>query len=331
MARDSTRPRVRSAVAALVVLAFAVLPVIANALGQPFYITLVSRVMIFAIAASGVNFALGYVGLVSFGHALYVGLGAYVVGISVALGLVDGWVHLLLALSLGALVAVVVGSVCLRTTGIGFIMITLAFSQMFYYLALSVKTFGGDEGLSLSSRSALWPVDLSSNTTLYYVIFICLMTSLYFVHRLVPSRFGMVIRGCQSNERRMRALGFATLRYKLAAYVISAELCVLSGALLANLVRFASPSYLEWVVSGDLIVMVVLGGAGTVIGPLIGATVWIALEEFSKNFHVGLPAEWEEFVRTNWLAVAGLFAIVIPLALRRGLYGYLVARDERSA
>ena len=182
-------------------------------------------------------------------------------------------------LAVGALVAVVIGVVCLRTSGMAFIMITLAFAQMFYFLAISLKTYGGDDGLTIAARSDFGIFALTGNVALYYVAFALLFVVSFGCHRLVHSRFGMVLRGCRSNERRMAALGFPTLRYKLTAYVISALVCVLAGMLLANLTKFASPSYMAWQTSGDLIVMIVLGGMGTLVGPVVGAVALLIFEE----------------------------------------------------
>ncbi|CAO3430036.1 branched-chain amino acid ABC transporter permease [Azospirillum endophyticum] len=315
-------------VAATIIAVLALLPVFAVASGQAYYVTLASRIMIFGIAAIGVNFALGYVGLVSLGHALYLGIGAYAVGISITSGLGNGWLHLVLALGVGGAIAALVGLICLRTAGFGFVMITLAIAQMFFYFAVGLRSYGGDEGLPLPARSEFAPFDISDNVTFYYVVFVLLVACLIVTHRLVHSRFGLVIRGCKINERRMKALGFSTLGYKLVAYMISAEICVLAGVLLANLTRFTTPSYLEWVMSGDLVVMSVLGGAGTVMGPLVGAAAWITLEEILSSFGFGLPGDIEAFIRTNWIAVLGIVVVFIALALRKGIYGSLVERDE---
>ena len=151
-------------------------------------------------------------------------------------------------------------------------MITLAFAQMFYFLAVSLKQYGGDDGLTISARSDFGWLNLSNNTVFYYTIFAVLVALLFVMLKIVDSHFGYVLRGCKTNERRMQALGFPTLRYRLVAYVISAQVCVIAGIMLANLTRFASPSYMQWQASGDLIVMIVLGGMGTLIGPVAGAT-----------------------------------------------------------
>jgi branched-chain amino acid transport system permease protein len=296
-------------VAAAVLLMFALVPVYAKLYAQPFYLTLFGRILIYALAACSLNLLIGYAGLVSFGHALYLGLGAYAVGIPSFHGLTSGWAHLAITLAVAGGVALVVGLVCLRTTGMAFIMITLAFAQMFFYLGVSLKQYGGDDGIRLDARSDLAPFDLSSNVTLYYVSFALLLAVLYAGWRLVHARFGYTLRAIKANERRMLALGYPVRRYKLAAYVLSAMVTALAGFLLANLTSYTSPAYSAWTVSGDLIVMVVLGGMGTILGPVVGATVLLLLEE-------ALASSFE-----HWMAIIGLAIVLIVLTARRGLWG----------
>ena len=308
------------AIAAVVLLGgLALVPVIASIIGQPYYVTLFTRIVIYALAAVGLNLILGYGALVSFGHAMYIGIGAYAVGILSFYGVTNGWAQLGAALGCGAVVAAVIGLVCLRTSGVAFIMITLAFAQMFYFLTISLKQFGGDDGLTVAARSDFGIGTLTQNVTLYYVSLGILAVCLIGFARLVNSRFGMVLRGCRSNERRMAALGFPTLRYKLAAYVISALVCVVAGALLANLTKFAAPSYMAWQVSGDLIVMIVLGGLGTVVGPVAGAVALLVFEEILSGW------------TTHWMIVLGPAIVLIVLTAKRGIYGFLVDRDAQHA
>ena len=321
----------RTTVAFAIILLLALVPVIAALAGQPFYVTLISRMMIFALAALGLNLILGYGAMVSFGHALYIGIGAYAVGMLSFYGVTNGYAHVAAALIAGVVIAALVGAVCLRTTGVAFIMITLAFAQMFYFVAVSLKQLGGDDGYGLPSRSNFGIIDLSNNTTLYYVIFVVLLLVLYFLFRLIHAPFGVALRGCKQNERRMRAMGFATQRIKLGAYVISALICVLSGVLLANLTRFVSPSYMNWITSGDVLLMVVLGGMSTLIGPIVGAIAWLSLEELLSSFSLGLPWGIDEFVRDHWMIVLGALVIVAALRLKSGLYGYLADRDEAGS
>jgi branched-chain amino acid transport system permease protein len=307
----------RTAVVAVVFAALALVPVLAALAGQPFYVTLFTRIMIFALAATSLNLILGYGGLVSFGHSLYIGVGAYAVGVLSFHGVESGWLHLLAALVAAVAIAVPTGAVCLRTSGIAFIMITLAFAQMFFFLVVSLKYYGGDDGLTVTSRSDFAPFDISGGNGLYYAAFALLALATWLSYRVVHSRFGMVLRGAKNNARRMRALGFPVIRYQLTAYVISACACAVAGVLLANLTRFASPAYMAWNVSGDLILMVVLGGMGTVAGPVIGAIALLILEEVLTS------------ITQHWMAVLGPIIVLIVLLAKRGLYGTFTDWIER--
>jgi branched-chain amino acid transport system permease protein len=297
----------------------ALVPAISAWIDEPYYVTLFTRIVILGLAAVGLNLILGYGALVSFGHAMYIGIGAYAVGILSFHGIDNGWVQLAAGLAVGAFVAVVIGAICLRTTGMAFIMITLAFAQMFYFLVISLQQYGGDDGLTISARSNFGMFSLETNDALYYAAFASLVICLLLFRRLVVSRFGMVLRGCKSNERRMAALGFPTLRYRLTAYVISALVCVVAGMLLANLTKFAAPSYMAWQASGDLIVMIVLGGMGTLMGPVMGAVVLLLFEE--------TLAGWT----THWMIVLGPAIVLIVLTAQKGVYGFLVGRAGRRA
>ena len=315
-------------VAAAVLVALGAVPLIAGLLDEPYYVTLCTRILVFALAALGLNLVLGYGAMVSFGHAMYLGIGAYAVGILARHGIGNGWVHIGVALSVGGAVAVAVGLICLRTSGMAFIMITLAFAQMLYFLAVSLREYGGDDGLPLALHSDFGWFDLAEAKVLYYFAFALLLATLFGLRRLVDARFGMVLRGCRSNERRMAALGFPTLRYKLAAYVLSAQICVVAGMLLANLTRFVAPSYMAWTVSGELIVMAVLGGLGTLIGPVVGAAALIWLEELLTSAHLGV-AWLDPLLSQHWQALIGLFIVLVVLVLKQGLYGWLLVREAR--
>jgi branched-chain amino acid transport system permease protein len=304
-------------------------PMLAAAFNQPFYVTLFTRILVFALAAAGLNLILGFGAMVSFGHAMYMGVGAYAVGMLSSHGIGSGWAHVAAALAAGAVLALAVGAICLRTSGMAFIMITLAFAQMLFFLAVSLKSYGGDDGLSIATRSDFGLFNLGSANTLYYTAYGLLLAVLYGMRRLIDARFGMVLRGCKSNERRMAALGFPTLRYKLAAYVLSALVCVLAGVLLANLTRFVAPSYMAWTVSGELIVMAVLGGLGTLVGPVVGAAGLLLLEELLSSLKLGIP--WlDTLINQHWLALIGLFIVGVVLVLKQGLYGWIVAREQRT-
>jgi branched-chain amino acid transport system permease protein len=267
------------ALTAALLAALALLPLYALLSGDAFVLTLFTRVLILAIAAVSLNLITGYGGMVSFGHAAYLGIGGYAVGILAAEGINSGVVQWPVAIAASALYALVVGALSLRTRGVYFIMITLAFAQMIYYVASGLARYGGDDGLTIYKRSTFPGVDLNNKTLFYYLCFALLLASIYLVWRLVNSRFGLVIRGARSNERRMRAIGFPAFRYKLVCFVIAGALCGLAGALLANHTNFISPALMHWTRSGDLIVMVVLGGLGTLFGPLIGAATFLLLEE----------------------------------------------------
>jgi branched-chain amino acid transport system permease protein len=289
-----------------------VLPFAAAIADQPFYLTLVTRMLIFAIAALSLDLILGYGAMVSFGHAAFLGVGAYAVGILAHHGIDDGWIQWPVAILASALVAAVIGLVSLRTSGVYFIMITLAFGQMLYFLFISLKTYGGDDGLTINARSRFEGlIDLSNNVALYYLVLALLLGFLLFCRRLVASRFGMVIRGAKSNDRRMRALGFPTVRYRLAAFVIAGTMCGVAGVLLANLTNFASPAYMHWTRSGELMVMVILGGMGSLIGPIFGAFALLALEEvLSSNTQ-------------HWQLILGPILVLLVLFAKRGIYGLL--------
>jgi branched-chain amino acid transport system permease protein len=271
-------PRTAFILALLALLAL--FPVYALLTGNTFVLTLFTRVLILAIGAVSLNLIMGYGGMVSFGHAAYLGIGGYAVGILAKEGIGSGFVQWPVAIAASALYALIVGALSLRTRGVYFIMITLAFAQMIYYVAIGLDRYGGDDGLTIYKRSEFGGlIDLNDKTLFYYLCFALLLGSVYLVSRLVDSRFGLVIRGVRSNERRMGAIGFPTFRYKLACFVIAGALCGLAGALLANHTNFISPALMHWTRSGDLIVMVVLGGLGSLFGPVIGAVTFLLLEE----------------------------------------------------
>jgi len=302
--------RVLTLAAGFVVLAL--VPAVAGLLNQPFYLDLVRRIMIFAIAAVSLDLILGFGGMVSFGHAAYLGIGAYAVAIPAFYGIHSGLVQWPLAVGLSALVALVIGAVSLRTSGVYFIMITLAFTQMLYYLGISVNAWGADDGMRLARRSQFGgALDLGNAVVFYYVVLALLTGLLWAGHRLVHARFGLVIRAAKSNEPRMRAVGFATYRYKLAAFVLAGAACGLAGALLTNQTEYLTPSYMHWTRSGDIMVMVILGGMGTLFGPVLGAFVFLLLED--------VLAAWT----AHWQVVLGPLLVLIVLYARRGLWGLL--------
>jgi branched-chain amino acid transport system permease protein len=296
-----------------------VLPGLAALLDQPFYLTLVTRMLVFAIAALSLDLILGYGAMVSFGHAAYLGVGAYAVAILASHGITAAWLQWPAAILGSAAAAALIGLVSLRTSGVYFIMITLAFGQMLYFLVVSLKVYGGDDGLTFDGRGAPGGLlDLTNNAVFYYVSLALLLGCLLLCRRLVASRFGMVIRGARSNERRMRALGFPTIRYRLAAFTIAGAMCGVAGALLAGLTSFASPAYMHWTRSGELMVMVILGGMGSLIGPIFGAFALLALEETLSS--------WTE----HWQVYLGPILILIVLFAKGGLYGLLAPAPRAS-
>ena len=324
----------KSTVAApLVLIALAAVPWLAQALEQDYYVTFLARVLILALAAIGLNLVLGFGGMVSMGHALYLGVGVYAVGILASNGVTSGWVHVATALLVAAALAVPLGLVCLRTSGMAFIMIMLAFGQMAYYGAVSLRDYGGDDGMAIPRRSDFGLFSLEDNAVLYWLIFLALLLTLYTMQRLVRSPFGMVLRGIRINPRRMAALGYPTLRYQLVAYVLSALVCALAGVLLANLARYMSPSYLQWQVSGELVMIIVLGGMGAVIGPLYGALALLVLEELLVSLPLPLPWGLDVIVAQHPMVVVGLFVVAVAIGMKGGLHSLLTrgALDPRPA
>jgi branched-chain amino acid transport system permease protein len=319
----------RNAFVAALLLLLALMPVYCAVTGNYFLMSLFTRILILAMAAVSLNLIMGYGGMVSFGHAAYLGIGGYTVGILAKEGVNSGFVQWPVALAASGLFALGIGALSLRTRGVYFIMITLAFAQMVYYVAIGLDRYGGDDGLTIYKRSEFFPpIDLSNKTQFYYVCFILLLLTLYIVWRLVHSRFGMVIQGVRSNERRMRAIGFPTFRYKLTCFVIAGVICGLAGVLLANHTNFISPAMMFWTRSGDLIVMAVLGGMGTVFGPVIGAIALLILEEalpliidFVSRILVGHEVQG---AGEYWQIVLGPMLLLIVLFARGGIDGLLM-------
>ncbi|HET7255110.1 MAG TPA: branched-chain amino acid ABC transporter permease [Xanthobacteraceae bacterium] len=304
-------PRNAFVVALLVVLAL--VPVYAGLIGNYFLMSLFTRIVILAMAAVSLNLIMGFGGMVSFGHAAYLGIGGYAIGILAKEGINSGFVQWPLALAMSALFALAVGALSLRTRGVYFIMITLAFAQMVYYVAIGLDRYGGDDGMTIYKRSQFGDlINLSNKTAFYYLCLLLLLLAVYIVWRIVNSRFGMVIQGARSNDRRMRAIGFPTYRYKLVCFVIAGTICGLAGALLANHTDFISPAMMHWTRSGDLIVMAVLGGMGTVFGPVIGAVALLVLEEALSG------------VTEYWQIIIGPIFLLVVLFARGGIDGMLL-------
>jgi branched-chain amino acid transport system permease protein len=311
--------RARTLILAACVVLLLAAPPLASAIGQPYYIELLRRVMIFAIAAVSLNLILGYGGLVSFGHAAYLGVGGYSVGILAFYGIYSGWLQWTLAILASAAVALVIGAISVRTRGIYFIMITLAFTQMLYYLGISVEEYGGDDGMRLKVKSQFSGlVDLGDPVTFYYVTLVLLLACMYVVHRLVNSRFGMVLRAAKSNEARSRAIGFSPYPYQLAAFVIAGAMCGLAGALLANHTAYIAPAFMDWTRSGEIMFIVILGGMATAPGPALGAFALLIVED--------LLAGWTQ----HWQVILGPLLVLCVLFFKRGLAGLLPGGDKHG-
>jgi branched-chain amino acid transport system permease protein len=302
-------------IAGIVVLAVLVaLPLYVAVTGDRFMLTLFTRIIILALAAMSLNLILGYGGMMSLGHAAYLGIGGYAVGILAHDGITSGFVQWPIVIAVSALFALIVGSMCLRTRGVYFIMLTLAFAQMAYYIVAGLARYGGDDGLTIYKRSQFAGlIDLSNKVQFYYLCLAFLLGGLYLSRRLINSRFGMVIQGSRSNDRRMQAIGFPTFRYRLAGFVIAGTMCGLAGALLANHTEFVSPAMMYWTRSVDLMVMVILGGMGSLFGPLFGAIALLVFEEALSQ------------VTEYWQIILGPLLLLVVLFARGGIAGLLTS------
>ena len=319
-----TKLKLTILVVAIVLLAL--VPPVAHVIDEPFYLSLFARIMVFAIAAVSLDLILGYGGMISFGHAAYLGTGAYAVAIMSFYGIDNGWLQLFMAIVASALVALVIGAICLRTSGIYFIMVTLAFTQMLYFLGISLEVYGGDDGMDTNRSEFVTWFDLTDDVNLYYLILIFLILSVYIGYRLINSRFGMVIRGSQSNDQRMQTIGFPTFRYKLASFVIAGTMCGVAGFLLANLTEFLTPEYMHWFRSGEIMIMMIMGGMGTLFGPIFGAAAYILLEEWIPEILELIHTGWGE----HWWVAFGPVLILLVLFAKRGLWGLLPDRKRHD-
>lgn len=288
-------------------LALLVLPSALTAFGQEFYIGFATRVLIFALAASSLNLVLGFGGMFSLGHAAFFGAGAYTAAICLDYGITDGLIAFPLAMAISGLFALLVGLISLRTRGVYFIMITLAFAQMAYYLFISARAWGGDDGLPLAPRMSFGGLSLGSDQALFYAALACLAVCTVFISRLSQARFGRVIQAIRENETRMEALGYPVFRYRLVCFVLGGALAGLAGALLANLTGMASPNLLQWMQSGTLLVMIIIGGVGYLYGGIAGAMVLLALEEVLVGF------------TEHWHFILGLLLLGIVLFAPKGI------------
>lgn len=309
----------------------AILPVIAVEADDTFMVSFMSKMLIFAIAAASLDLILGYGGMVSFGHAAYIGLGAYSVAVFAKYAgeyeiawMASGYVQFATAIVGSAIIALIIGAISLRTSGLYFIMITLAFTQMLFFLGVSLEPFGGDDGMTVDQRSDFGFFTLADNAiksadegsdggALYYFALGALLVSLFLLRRFVNSRFGMVIRGSFSNPVRMAALGYPVYRYRLTAFVIAGAVCGVAGALFANHQDFLTPEYMMWIRSGEIMIMVIMGGMGTIFGPVFGAIAFLTIEEYLAVL-VG---------KNYWMIVFGPILILLVLFAKRGLFGLI--------
>lgn len=291
---------------------FAITPALAQFGAEGYVLSLVMRVMIFAIAAMSLDLILGYGAMVSFGHAAFLGIGAYGVGILMSHAITNVLAQLVAAVAASALFALVTGALSLRTKGVYFIMITLAFGQMAFFFFVSLAAYGGDDGLTLRATPTLFGAPVFENPrTLYYVIFAAMLGVYLLLRAIVASRFGRVLRGARENPVRMQAIGFDPYRYQLAAYVIAGAVCGVAGFLLAHQTEFVSPAFMTWQRSGELIVMVVLGGMGSLHGAILGAAAFLLLEEVLAR------------ITEDWKLIFGPFLVLVALFARGGLVGFL--------
>ena len=303
----------------LIFLVLFLLPIYTSLTDNGFYLDLVNRLMILAIAAASLNLILGHGGMISFGHAAYLGIGAYCVGIPAYYGVDNGPLQIFLAVTVSGIFALLTGAICLRTKGVYFIMITMAFTQMVFFGVVSVEEYGGDDGLVIDTRSNFGSfIHIDNNINLYYFILISLIICLLLIHKITRSRFGLVIEGARSNEKRMKSIGFDTYRYRLICYVIAGCICGYAGALLGNFTNFISPEMMDWAASGELIFMVILGGAGSLLGPVFGAAAFVILEE------------WLSSLTLYWHFIFGALLILVVLFARGGISGIVTYLGSRK-
>jgi branched-chain amino acid transport system permease protein len=302
------RPAWTSLLPALVILIAGLLPLVAGHGVAAYALNVGARMMVFAIAALSLDLILGYGGMVSFGHAAFIGIGTYVAGILDAEGMGDLLIGLPVAVAVSACFALVTGYIAIRTKGAAFLMITLAFGQMAFFIANSLDEFGGSDGLTLTGRATVAGAPLiASDLAFYYVVLVGLSLAFLFLRALVASRFGRVLRAAREDPTRVAALGYDVLRVRLTAYVIAGAICGIAGYLLGNQTQFVSPADMTWQSSGELMFMVILGGKGTLYGPLLGAIVITGLKDVLSGY-------WD-----HWPLVLGILYLAAALLARGGL------------
>ncbi len=292
-------------------------------IGSTFYSELVTKIMIMAIFALSLDLLVGYTGLVSFGHAAFFGIGAYTLALLAPKAApANFWITMPAAMAAAALAALIVGVFVLRTRGVYFIMVTLAFAQMFYFIFHDTKIGGGSDGRYVNFKPSaaigtLTPFDLDRPVQMYYVVLALLLSTFVFLRLILRAPFGRALQGIHVNEHRMRTLGFHVFRYKLASFTIAGALAGLAGYLSAAQYGFVNPEILSWHQSGNVLLMVILGGSGTAFGPIAGAFVLVLLED------------WFSSLTQRWQLLLGASIVLLVLFLPGGL-GNVYARVRRS-
>ena len=285
-----------------------------------YYTRFATQIAIYGMAALSIDLLLGYTGLITFGQAALFGVGAYAAGMLTVYGLTNAFVVWPLAVLISMLFALAIGSLSLRTRGFQFIMVTLAFAQMVYYFAQSLRNWGGDDGFTMPQRDHLGGISLADHTTFYYVVLVLLVLVMFLSSRIVKSEFGMVIRGIRDNERRVAAVGFPPYPYKLVIFVIAGGIAGLAGAFMANHAKFVSPAMLSWQLSGEMLAMVILGSANSLVGPVLGAAFFLAFRDVLSDF------------TEHWMLFFGPLLVMRVLLVRDGIWGMLLrvtgAQDE---
>jgi branched-chain amino acid transport system permease protein len=301
----------------LVIIAMAAAAIAMPAFANPYVDAFFTRILIYAIFAMSLDLILGYGGLVSLGHAAFFGAGAYATALMVLHGFSGALPALLAAVAGAAVAALLIGAMALRVRGIYFIMLTFAFAQMLFYLAIGQPQWGGDDGIALPGRLQLWfGLKLDNPPTLFYAALLLLCGALALLRQVTRAPFGLALQGCRQDETRMRTLGYPVYRIRLVAFVIAGAVAGAAGFLMVNLQAYLSPSLLDWRLSGIAMMIVVIGGVGTLFGPILGAILYLSVEELASGYS------------DHWLAGFGVLLVLVALFWRRGIYGLIADRLE---